>query len=774
MMMTINGIYTDSTFSLKAETGVLKAAPEELRKPRAVVPYTDHFSDHPTTGLTPAKLRALLHDAEYGSQRSQIEFFEDVLERDGVISGAFGTRKLAVTKHEFEFIPREGFKGKGKKQAEFLNDVARNLSINQLQYSYDADLLDFESLLWTTLDAVSMGIAIPELTWDQDGREWRIVEARHVSPKHLMFGKPGSVPWNPYDVRLRTEEEPTNGIPLPPFRYLLHQYRGFSGYPARAGLLRTLAWPYLCKWYGLEGAVMFVELYGVPMRIGKYDPNTPTDTTILAKALRELGRDASAMISNDMEIEFKGVEKGQDLIHPDFVNMWDNQALIAILGQSGTTVATPGKLGENKEHGDVRQDIKESDAKALEKTVQLRFVTPLCLFNQGEIMCDFRIKYQKEEDQNTKAERYAKITSFTGVPESHLRTEFNLPEAKDGEASTTLHTQAQAGGGQPVPFKRTLVAGRSNRAATRRAATIKASNDLTSAINSGASKAATAYQILLEGTDTATDEKSFLKAVKKNQKAFKAAFEPIISEGIDKAYKLANDVMGIKPKTAKATRDMFEKMVVCAGDTPNVGIKFNVKNSVAQDFLKFQKFFITQVESEQITNKLWEYARTNLDRAMEDGLTRAEFRNELMDNAGIGSIKPWHAELIFTNNLATAHSASKLYAMNENKKFFPAWQFLAVMDNSTTPECEALNERIFANSDTSYAPPLHHGCRSELSPIDQLEMNDENYSVEKSGDTGIEPQAGWTNGAVENFTNWAASMVKDYPSLKDTINNYED
>jgi hypothetical protein len=81
------------------------------------------------------------------------------------------------------------------------------------------------------------------------------------------------------------------------FRWLVHRHSGRCGWLERVGLLRTLAWTYLFKNYALRDWVTFAEVYGMPLRLGRYKSHSsPDDRRALRDALVSLGSDAAGII----------------------------------------------------------------------------------------------------------------------------------------------------------------------------------------------------------------------------------------------------------------------------------------------------------------------------------------------------------------------------------------------------------------------------------------------------------------------------------------------
>ena len=136
--------------------------------------------------------------------------------------------------------------------AEFVDDQLHSLeSINDV-------LLDI-------LDAVGKGISLSEITWgvDSQGRTWW-----RISPGCILKRFSGDSIDDA--IKITTREYP-QGIPLPDNKFIVHKYKAKVGHPSRAGVLRIVSWMYLFKNYDLKDWVSFCEVFGMPLRLGKYD-----------------------------------------------------------------------------------------------------------------------------------------------------------------------------------------------------------------------------------------------------------------------------------------------------------------------------------------------------------------------------------------------------------------------------------------------------------------------------------------------------------------------
>ena len=93
--------------------------------------------------------------------------------------------------------------------------------------------------------------------------------------------------------------------PLLPYKFIVHIAKAKAGLPIRGGLARAAGWAYLFKNYVLKDWVTFAEVYGQPLRVGKYGAGaTEQDKQTLLQAVANIGTDAAAIVPDSMLIEF--------------------------------------------------------------------------------------------------------------------------------------------------------------------------------------------------------------------------------------------------------------------------------------------------------------------------------------------------------------------------------------------------------------------------------------------------------------------------------------
>jgi phage gp29-like protein len=413
----------------------------------AVTTVRDRWSDYPSSGLTPQRLATIFKEADMGDVRRQSELFEEMEEKDTHLFSELQTRKNAVHGLDYEVAPWDE-SAESKKIRDFVADCLFNLE------NFDDSMLDL-------LDAIGKGFSLCEILWDVTGNQAVIGGLTWIHPKKTVFYERGAANmWakSTECPRILTEAEPFNGEIMPPFKLVYHRYKARSGYDTRAGVLRVCGWMYLFKNYGIKDWVAFAEVFGMPLRLGKYDSNaSKEDRAALIAAIQSLGSDAAGIVSKNTEIEFIETVKnsGTNNIYETLANFCDKQTSKAILGQTATTEGTPGKLGNEDAQDRVRHDLTKADAESLSKTIRYQIIRPLVGYNFGwdKPLPWFNILYQRPEDLAQLMTVY-KGASELGQPisQEHVSERFKIPLPKAGE-TTLSPKQVQSGlnfGGIPA------------------------------------------------------------------------------------------------------------------------------------------------------------------------------------------------------------------------------------------------------------------------------------------------------------------------------------
>ena len=383
------------------------------------------LSDHPSNRITPSKLKSILEDAENGDITAQHELFMDIEEQDSSIGANIQTRKRAILTLDWRIAePRNATLAEEKLQTE----------IDELFYQYP----NLENLLMDMMDAVGHGFSALEI-------EWKLENGKYI-PHNFI---PRSQSWFKLDkndnLLLKTPNN-TMGEPLRPFGWVVHSHKSRSVQLARMGLFRTLAWLYMFKHYSVRDFAEFLELYGMPIRIGKYGAGaTNEEKRTLLRALAQIGHNAAGIMPDSMAIELhNAANTGAGSGNNPFLQMvdWCEKSIARlILGQTLTSGAD-GKSSTNalgNVHNEVRRDLLVSDAKQVAQTITQQIILPYLQINVDPNIALHRVPYfefdtKKYDDLSTFADAIPKLVGIgVQIPEKWTRDKLGIPEAQDGE-----------------------------------------------------------------------------------------------------------------------------------------------------------------------------------------------------------------------------------------------------------------------------------------------------------------------------------------------------
>ena len=323
------------------------------------------WQDTIASGLTPRRLATLLRDSAQGDATSYLTLAEEMEERDAHYSGVLGTRKRAVKK-----LPVAVESATDAAKDVEMADAVRNL----------VKRAAFKGLLEDLMDALGKGYSAAEIMWDKSARQWMPARYEWRDPRFFQFDRNDGK-----TLRLRDEADTLDGIDLPAYKFIVHYPKLKSGIPIRGGLARLVAWSYCAKAYAIKDWLAFAEVFGMPLRLGRYNSSAlDKDIEILKTAVANMGSDAAAVLPDSMRIEFVETAKsaGGDKLFLGLAEWIDRQVSKAVLGQTMTT-DDGSSLAQAQVHEDVRSDITESDAKQLGETLNLHLVKPFIDLNYG-------------------------------------------------------------------------------------------------------------------------------------------------------------------------------------------------------------------------------------------------------------------------------------------------------------------------------------------------------------------------------------------------------
>lgn len=419
----------------------------------ALIGLRQAWTWRPLVNHTPASVADTLRRASMGDAHDFLIAAADIEEKDLHYRAAMQTRKLSVAGLPWDLQPADDSAG-----------AHQALELCKTAFAQ----IDLPSLFITLLDAIAKGYSVAEIVWDTRGQSWL--------PSSII---PREAHWFQYDREtgrsLRLVDGSYDGQVLPNYKFIIHTPALHAGIPLLGGLARSALWAWVFKSYALRDWAGFAELYGQPIRLGKYDPAaTREDIAVLKRAVFDIGSDAGAVIPAGMAIEFveSGGKTASSDLYQALIEYLDRQVSKAVLGQTLTSDSGKhGSLAQASVHNEVRTDLIHADARALIATLTRDLLTPLVRLNLGETAPIPRLNLMVEEpeDMAALADQLSKLVPLgLDAPLSWVHAKWGIPEAAAEEAvlgqslvppisqATNSRTQCEhahsAAGGTPADF----------------------------------------------------------------------------------------------------------------------------------------------------------------------------------------------------------------------------------------------------------------------------------------------------------------------------------
>lgn len=728
------------------------AKPKPERGGLYLATIRDRWSTYPGRGITPGKLANILQEADQGYPARQVELFRDAEEKDGHLTAEMGKRRAAVMGLNYEVFP-DSDDAKAEKTAEFCREVIFGLE-------------DFDDLINDLVDAVAQGWAMCEIKWDVSSGQ--AVIADHVKiPQERTLWDDNSIP------RLATDASPAKGEEIPPFKVIFHRRKGSPLFAVKAGIMRTCIWWWLFKNFSVKDWMAFADVFGVPLRVGKYDVGASVDDRdALKKALVSLGSDGAALISKSTEIEFieSKISGGSQMIFERLANFCDKANSKAILGQTLTTdVNNSGSRALGEVHNQVRTDLRDADALALAKTLRQQLLRPLVIFNFGSDapVPWFKFAIDPEKDLKEKGETYDRVMGW-GVPitMAHIYETFDIPAPEPGDEVV------MGGAGQAelnrLPRMELNSAGQASPAQ-------QAVDDLAEDALEWAEGAADGMAETLHASIRAADSFDGLLGLAlhdyKNMNPadlagplrlalIAAEINGHLAAGGDQPLPaLMSRRRGSRPELNARFIDKplnpVEAFRFWAGQAP---VTRDVFDRLSDD-AKLRAFTVAGVFREDMLGELY----TAIDAALREGSTLADFKAaaaDIFERRGMAGPQPWHLATVFQTNLQSAYMAGRYKQMAGLAAERPYWQYSAVMDAATRPDHAAQHGKVFQVGHpfwSKWYPPNGYNCRCDVLSLSEDEVINRGLRVERSMPSE-EPDRGWAQNLGE--AGWGRGLVE--------------
>ena len=669
--------------------------------------------------------------------KSLFAFYDEMSDSDSVLAGLIETRIDSVARLPWDIVPAS----EEDADIEIANYVKQSL----------LDLDNFDEDLQELLSACRNGYAVSEIVWKDaeiDGKQMLV-------PDRILSKPPD---WFRFDAERNLiftggTGASSQGEVMPPFKFIHYAFRPRYQNPYGTSLLRSVYWMWWFKHHGFEQWMRAAERGAVGSVIMKYgqDANEEAQKK-LAEDAKILLKSKYAVISEEHDVEFPEIK-----IDANFgdvlIQRCNSEMIYRLLGatlSSGTSESGTRALGEV--HEKRLQERNESDSKALAAALNNSLIRWIVELNWPDVteMPKFKQHYEAQKDVMLTINSL-KTAAELGIPVSveDAAGLLGLPVPEEGAETINPTPFGGSGGGGTTPEG------------------TEEDEDL-DPDEGGDTPGDVAVRKVTPEALAAKDKRAeaFKYTQKKISDASYIAGKPSYDEYADQIdiwllregsleNALANfDGFDLDTRRFRSTLHDTDLWSILNGmfivfDLP----KFKKKNSTdaehdprverlaqwkpmkAVDAIKHfkEKKILTDKEFEALNAwarrnaltaaNLSEEAITNslrpaLVKALEEGSTIRDFQKVVRGTV----VSDAHAENIFRTNVSTSFVSGNMEAArtDHGKSAIPAMEFMAVLDDRTTPECTERDGQIYRSADAEsmdIVPPLHYMCRSDLVPV---------------------------------------------------------
>ena len=385
-----------------------KEAPPTEDQSARMAQLPKEFADHPGKNLTPARAATLLLDAEQGNLRALADHADDMEERDTHLFSELSKRRRACQFADWK-LELHNPNAVEQKALDQLAELIRDMPI--------ADTL------WDMTDAIHKSYSCTELQWERVEKLWLPTTLQH-RPAAWFKTEP-----NARDTLLLRDTN-GNGETLQEFSWITHIHKARSGYLTNTALARVTVWPFLFRAFSSRDFAEFLEIYGLPVRLGRYPSGSTTEErSTLLRAVTAIGHNAAGIIPANMAIEFQQAANGQADPYMAMV-LWAERGISkAVLGGTLTSeIDGKGSYAAANVHDSVRLELRQADLRMLGKTLTRDLIRPLALFNTTLTRIP-RMVFDDTapEDLQLYADALPKLAEVMPIPLSWAQNKLKIP-----------------------------------------------------------------------------------------------------------------------------------------------------------------------------------------------------------------------------------------------------------------------------------------------------------------------------------------------------------
>gem|GEM_PF-1185600 len=481
----------------------------------------------------------------------------------------------------------------------------------------------------------------------------------------------------------------------------------FNRYPVYESLLRYYAFTFTALNHWAE----FMETYGKPIRIGKYQSGTPqTEKDTLWHAIKSLGTDLAAMISEKTVIEFvehKGVSASSDL-YKDLLIFCQESVTKRILGQVLTTMSQDtGSYAQSQIHNLVRKDIQNGDLRDAGL-----YISEICTllnrinFNDDEIV----VKLHQAEpiDLASRIDIDLKLASVIEIDDDYFYETYGIPKPKNAKRSLKVEDTSCLVEGNTT----TLNPQRNQR--LHRANAKHSLNETEGCLNSEGVFNAIDIKRLKPYVEPVLNKYSdFIESLTSYENIINAPFplDLYLEYGKQLTQAILDGYTNVQATNSTINPQRCEASLN-ARSASTVNIDWSQEDIEALSAFRAQAFVVAGVTIDKGLDEL----KQNAEQAFTKGLTFQKWR----ENIRIKGLSPFYLRTNFNTAINSAYQAREWNDLQSISDTFPYLQYVCISDSRVREEHLSFNGVVYHQDDTFWNenyPPNGWNCRCTVRPL---------------------------------------------------------
>ena len=496
--------------------------------------------------------------------------------------------------------------------------------------------------------------------------------------------------------------------------------------------------------FALNNWASFIEIYGKPVRIGKYKPGSSTEEkNLLKQMVKNLGTDLGAVISENTLIEFadfKNASANANL-YSDLLDFCKKSVSKRLLGQTLTTnTERTGSYAQAKVHNMIRQDILQADIRDCSRYLSL-ICSRLNRLNFSNEDIKISLTTPQHVDLSSRIDIDTKLNNIIQIEPDYWYQTYNIPIPKQGAKIKEVAPQQS-------PFLNLKTNKRTPLSVFHRWQKNPFSHRC---FIGGKKNPFSSYE-----ESPSSSELQKIKSFIKNAKSFKdlqnmpypvdlytatanEMYQAILDNYIDTRFgstDAINRVSSIPVIASEARQSPFPSVIAsearqsinnrstivqqpfnhCSTTVQNYfEIDWTLEDTQALNAFRAESFIVAGVSSQTLLDMI----KSEAEKAFTQGITFDEFKDNLKLN-GFEPENPYYLRTNFNQAVNTARSSAEWKNYQDTKDFFPYLRYVTMNDDAVRDEHQQLNGIVRHIDDPfwdTFLPPNDWGCRCVVEPV---------------------------------------------------------